>query len=233
MWFIDRIFSLVWDISDFFYDAWLEVKGWMWPLNQLAPRLLAIGDAFWDLLTPIAQVSDWAYDVQQKVADILSFDNIWSYFHDWFVAAANAWDWVLDAWWIVTNWIDDWWSGASLTVQGWIAIATQGFNDMVVAWGNFWNVTWPQWTGKLDILRGEWDNFWTVTYPNLVSFEWLTTWWNERLPEVNTLINSAILIWFPFYDSLAELWGSVAEFITNPFDWLENRLADWFLGPEE
>ncbi|KKM86231.1 hypothetical protein LCGC14_1281020 [marine sediment metagenome] len=59
MFITDPIFSLVWDISDYFYEAWLEVRGWVWPFNLLQYPFYAISTAFWRLLTPIATLGDW------------------------------------------------------------------------------------------------------------------------------------------------------------------------------
>ncbi|GAH97136.1 unnamed protein product, partial [marine sediment metagenome] len=140
--------------------------------------------AFWWLLTPLAHFIDWAAWVENTVASILSYANIYSYFKIFLDKALEAWNWIRQAPTFIYNLISFWWSSTSLTVQGWIAIATQGFNNLVVAWDYFWTITWPQLTGNLATLRSEWDNFWRVSYPTLVSFTWLATWWTSTMVEV-------------------------------------------------
>ena len=129
--FIDDIFSIVWDISDWFWSAYLEVDSWIYPFYYLAPILLEISDAFWDMLDPIADLSDWAYDIQEAIGSILDLGDIWDAFRDWFIAASDAWEWVLDAFETVTGWIDNWWSDTSLIVQGWIDTAKEALQTLI------------------------------------------------------------------------------------------------------
>ncbi|MBA7714627.1 hypothetical protein ES703_123656 [subsurface metagenome] len=232
MWWVDTIYAWVWDFAwqlrEWGDSIWTWIPYYEWFRN----RLYDAAEWLWKLLTPIAHFSDWVYDVGGKVENILSIVDIIALLKDWLDWAAWSWQWIDNAWEIITGWIDEWWSSTSLTVQTWISIATEGLADLLTAWDDFWTITWPEWTSKLDNLTSELHSFFTLTLPGLVSFDWLGTWWNDRLTEVNTLINDTIKIWLPFYDSLATLWSNVAEFIVNPLDWLEKRLADWFLGPE-
>ena len=64
----------------------------------------------------------------------------------------------------------------------------------------------------------DWDALWA----------WITTWWNDRLLDVQGLIDTELKTWFPFYDDLAELWNGIAEFFVNPLDWLKDRIEIWF-----
>lgn len=232
MWFMNSIISWLKSIEDYFYDAFLEVYGWMDPLWLLAYPLLYISRGFGWLAYYFGEFNTWLYWANTEIGKILSYANIYSYFADYFDAAINAWGWVLNYWDNVLGVVRGWWDGISLYVQGWIDIATEGLDELKVAWDTFWTVTFPEWTGKLDTLKAAWDNFWTVTLPTLVSFSGLASWWAERLKDIEKLLNDTLKIWFPFYDSLSQLWGSVAEFITDPLGWLEAKFTDWFLGAE-
>lgn len=123
----------------------------------------------------------------------------------------------ISSWW---GELSDWWLAKRAWIHSQIDYATQGLSQLRVSWSNFWTVTWPQWTGEVAGLKANWSNFWTLTFPTLVSFTWLGSWWGSRLTEVDLLISSALRTWFPFYDQLASLWSGIAEFFTDPEEWL-------------
>ncbi|GAI32766.1 unnamed protein product, partial [marine sediment metagenome] len=128
-----------------------------------------------------------------------------SYFRDWFEFAEDAWNWVRHAWDRVTNIVDDWWLATSSTVGSWIAAATEGFDDLVEAW----------------------DTFWRITFPTLVSFDWLDIWWDDRLTDLQALINTAIQELAPFWEGWQEIRESVLEFFSDPYQWIYDRLDEW------
>lgn len=230
---VDRIFSLVWDISDLFYNAYLEVKDWMWPLYYLQYPLYGLYNTFWSLLTPIAHFSDWVYDVNDKLSQVFSIGAIKAFLKDWLDWAEWSWSWVQGAWYYVTGRIDDWWLSTQNTVKGWITAATQGFNELITAWSDFWTITWPEWMGQLEALRAGFNEFWTITFPTLVSFTWLPTWWNEKVKGVQDLIDTAFTLRESWWSGWEEVKEQVFEFFTNPLDWLIGKLEDWFWGEEE
>lgn len=230
---IDDIFSWVWDISLWFYDAYLEVKGWVWPFYNLASPLLFLSGGFFHLLTPIAHFYDWAYDIGQKITNILSSFDIMALLRTWLDWAEWSWEWITNAWPTVTSWIDSWWSVTSWTVQTWIDTATEGLVALKDAWTNFWTITWPEWTGNLSDLRAGWDNFWIVTFPELVNFDWLTSWWSDRLLDLQSLINTAFLDRDSWWAGWQDWRDQVIEFFTDPLEFLLDRFTDWVLGPEE
>ena len=211
MWFADRIFSYVWDLSDWFYDAYQTAKDWWWPFDALQHPLYGLYQVSRSLVTPIAQFSNWTWDVWSKVQEIFSLEQITAYFRPWLDNATDAWDWVRRAGTNVWHIADDWWNVTKVTVLGWIAMATEG----------------------LDSLRASWDEFSTTTFPNLVSFTWLTTWWNNRLLDIEGLLNSAFLERDSWWAGWQDFRGKVAEFFDDPLEFLLNRFTDWFLGPEE
>lgn len=232
MWLTDQIFSLVWDISAWFYEAFQEVKDWVWPFHYLAPPLYYIHRAFFDMLTPIAQLGDWADEVTTEIGRILGMGEIALHFKYWLDRAAWSWDWIGDAWRYVWDMIDSWWSSTSSTVLAWIDQAVSNtvtlinqveasLGDLRSSWSGFWTVTWPEMSTLVSNIRLDLAGFLTVTLPGLA------TWTG-----VESFVNSQLTNWFPFYDELAAAWGEIREFMINPWDWLLAHFVDWFLGTE-
>lgn len=218
--------------SDFFYDIYREVLGWVYPFWLAAEFFYSLSRVFNWLAWDFSDFAEWVYSVVDALATILSWTNIRSLIRGWLPDLEDVIDW-WDRWWVwVGQEIDDWWGYTKNIVQGWIDSATEGFSDLVVAWDTFWNITWPQWTGKLDTLKADWDIFWAVTFPTLVSFTWLTTWWTSTMVEVLNLIDTAFTLRESLWAGWQEIRAQVVEFFADPWEWLLAKFTDWFLGPE-
>lgn len=226
--FLDWIIEELEDASDWFYEAYQEVKDWVWPFYLLEYPMYGLYGVFHWLAQDFVDFNEWVDDAANKIVNILSEWDILNLLRDWLDKATWAWDWISSAWSNVTSIINDWWPTILPYILSYVDIAVEGLDALKVAWDTFWTVTFPGWTSKLDSLKAEWDNFWTVTLPNLLTISWLITWWNAKLLEISTLINDAIKEWFPFYDSLSQLWSSIAEFITDPLQWFYDRLEELF-----
>uniref|UniRef100_A0A6M3XWG6 Uncharacterized protein n=1 Tax=viral metagenome TaxID=1070528 RepID=A0A6M3XWG6_9ZZZZ len=229
---VDDIFSLIWDISEWFYDCYIEANTWVYPFRYVATPFYYLYRSFWNLLTPIAQFSDWVYDVQQKVTGILSFADIWTEFSKWFKWAEWAWSWVLDASLIINYYISNWWSSASLTVQSWISEA-RTYAESLVA-GAMVIVTnlqaaWDAFKGKIpsiDAVVAWWGN-WSGELLSVIN-----TWWTGALLEVQVLINSAFTVRESLWSGWQDWRDQVIDFFTDPVEFLWAKFTDWFLGPE-
>lgn len=198
MTFLDDIFSKVWDISDWFDYAYKVVSDWGWPFYHLAPPLLYISNLFWGMLTPIAQFGDWVSATATRILEILNWDTIKSLVLGWLPDLERIAAWWSN-WWQQILWsIEEWWSVAQGYVKGWIEAATEGFSELVAAW----------------------DNFTTVTLPTLVDFDWLTTWWGDRLSDIESLIDTAFRLREGFWAGWQEIRGQVTDFFSDPEDWL-------------
>ena len=227
------IFSLVWDISDWFYSAYREVSGWVWPFHYLQYPLYGLYRAFWSLLSPIANFAEWTGDVWNKIQSIFSLAQITAYFRTWIDAAINAWNWVSNSFWNVWNIVESWWSSAKFTVLGWIDIATLGFDALIVWWDEFWKITWPQWMATLEVLGSRIDDFFKNTLPGLFNVEYAAIWWVTKLLDVMGLIDSSFVDRKDFWEGWQEMKGKVVEFFQDPLEFLLTLFTDWFLGPEE
>ncbi len=215
-------------IGDFFYELYLDCYYAGFPLDILDTWFYAISGYFYNLAQNFYYFNEWVDDTAAKVVNILSYDNIYSHFKGFFDAAINAWDWVVDSFWNVWDIADDWWSSKRSTVQGWIAIAVEGLDNLKVAWSNFWNITLPELLSNLNSLRAEWDNFWTQTFPTLINISWLTTWWDSKLADIQSLMDSAFLLRSSFWEGWQDWRDKVTEFITDPEQWFYDRLEEIF-----
>jgi hypothetical protein len=232
MWFMASIISALNSVSDWFYEIYLDVLGWVWPFWLTASLFYQLSDLFSTLAWRFYDFSGWVSDVQSKIGNVLSWDTIWSYIMSYVPNLVTIRDWFYSWWGNVTSVITSWWSAQSVTVRGWIDAATQPFNNVAAAWSNFWNNLWPQLQSSFRSLQSSWNTFWGVTLPTLVSFTWLETWYASRLKDLQGLIDGAFTVRAGLWDGWQEVRGNVVEFFTNPVGYIWERFIDWFLGGE-
>ncbi len=228
-WIIDKLTN----VSDWFYSVYLAVADWVWPFNQAADFFYEVSWVFIRLAWDFYDFSVWVDDIATKIVTILSWDIIWSFIlekvpklediRDWFYA------WQLHIWQELTNW----WSATSTDVLGWIDIAK---NDLLT-WINWLHTQIIELRGDVEDLIGQipdiseirawFSNWWGNILVNL------STWWNDRLLEVQRLIDTAFSLREPFWAGWQEIRDKVFEFFDDPLEWLLERFTNWFLGPEE
>ena len=206
--------------ASFFYTLYIITGDWVWPFNRVAEWFNVLGWAFDQIVYYMLDFKDWVLRVSEDIVEFLTELDIMALFDPVIQAANSAWDWVSHASTNVWSIVEGWWQATSSTVQGWIDIATQGLDALKVAWSDFWNTTWPQWTAQFNTLSAAWTNFWTVTFPTLVDFSWLWTWWNARLQDINNLVNTAFTLREKLWEGWQELRNQVTEFFSDPEDWL-------------
>lgn len=214
------IISWLKSLEGYFYDAYLEAYSWVAPFWYLAIPLLYISRGFGWLAYYFSQFNEWLYNVNIKIGQILNWDTIWSLIKSFIPNWNRIGDWFADWWSNVTDIIHNWWSETSQTVQYWIAIATEGFNELLAAWDTFQSVTWPKWIGDFNKLKSLWETFASVTLPTLVNFSWLETWWNGKLIDIQSLIDSAFTTRDAFWKDWQEWKDKISEFFADPEDWL-------------
>jgi hypothetical protein len=224
MWLTDRIFSLVWDISDYFYRAYQEASDWIWPFSYIQYPFYSLYRAFWSLLWPIADLGDWLGDLDDRIADVMDRAGVLSLLRTWINYAEAAWDWISDSWRNVTSIVASWWSGTSSMVLAWIdqvrdyarVLVDQvraSLGDLRSSWDNFWTISWPTMLSDLGGLRSSWESFLSSTLPNLA------TWTGSQ-----ALIETTIRTFFPFYDELVQFWSGIREFFSDPEAYLVRKL---------
>jgi len=205
--------------------------------SPLLPDFL--GDIFSDLSDWTSEIAGWLWDagnwydyVEDWLAEILPWLDIKQMIRSWLYGIESLVSWFSNWYSTVLQLVNSWWTGTIATVQGWISVAVQPFNSMLIAWTDFWNNLWPEIVSTVSSVSAAWDNFWNYTFPTLVSFAWLTSWWNARVQDVQGLINSAFTIRESLWSGWQELRDQVFEFFADPWQWLYDRFSDWFLGPE-
>jgi len=136
----------------------------------------------------------------------LNYGNIADFFQYWLDRAQWAWDWVNSAFWNVWDIANEWWTSTRYEVQTLIEIATEG----------------------LSALRAAWAVFSQVTLPSLVSFDWLETWWEDRLLDIGDLLDTAFTLRSDLWEGWQDWRDQVAEFFSDPEQWLYDRLDSFF-----
>jgi len=233
MWFINAIVNWLSRVSDYLYDAYQEVRGWVWPFYYLANPLYYLSRAFSYITEYFGEFNEWAGNVADWLAGVLDLSQITAYFRTWIDAAIDAWDWVSRAFSNVWNIVDDWWSSTQFTVRAWIAEAKSyadsllgEVNRMIANLQAAWD-SLRGWIPTLEEISLWWGN-WTGNVLTAIN-----TWWNSTLLEVRALIDSAFLERESWWAGWEEMRDRVATFFSDPLEFLWDRFADWFLGPEE
>lgn len=228
MFIIDWIVDALSMASDYFYSIYAEIYYWIYPFNQVAPYFYWVSSFFNTLAWYFSYFGNWLDGIAAKVANILSYNNIYSYFKTYFDYAVDAWNWVYYAWNNVTNIIDSWWSSTQYIVKTWIDNAIQGIQDF--------GAQLEIWLGNLQVA---WDNFKSMIPSISEIISWFSNWWGKILAniiswgaltsnEINTLIDSKLQDWLPFYDELANLIGDIKLFFADPLQWLYDRAEEFF-----
>lgn len=227
MWFLTGIINWLDSASDYLHDAYLTVNGWVYPFSALSTPLYYLYRAFHYLAYYFSHFNDWVVAATQKLSKILSWTIIRSYILSWLPSLEAISNWFTIKWRWLRQEIEAWWFSVKPAIQSWIVIATQGLDTLRIAWANFLATIWQQLEYAFNKLKVAWDNFWTVIFPNLVSFQWLNIWWQSKLMEIDSLIDSKLKTWFPFYNDLVEILDEIKQFFASPIDWIGNKFMDW------
>jgi len=226
--FLNDIIGWLGDASGYFYGIYLDVYYWIAPFNAIAPIFFSLHSIFASLSWGFYYFNQWVDSAQAQLANILSWSTIVSYIKAWLPGLENAVNWFLNAWNNVLAAIGDWWGATQPTVQGWIDSAKQFLQTQINSLSNWLaglEADVQELLGQLPSL-GEilaWFGDW---WANILTR--IEAWWDEKLLGINSLIESTLRAWFPFYDELAELWSDIRLFFTDPLQWLYDRLDAFF-----
>lgn len=229
---IGDIFSFVWDISQLFLSAYQEVEGWWWPFHLLQYPLYGLYKVFWNLLTPIAHFWLWADDVWAKVQRIWTSEGILGLIKWWFPWLYDIGEWFVGRWNWFSQLVGDWWDITKTTVLGWIDEAWNwalSLIDDVNTWLATLQSHWDSIVGKIP----SWDevvDWWKNWTGNVMAA--INSWWTGALIDVVALIATAFLEREDFWAGWQDFRDKIAEFFTDPLEFLWTLFTDWFLGPE-
>lgn len=220
MWFLYQIVSWLGHVRDYLFDAYIEVSGWYHPFNNLAYPLYWLYYAFYYITYYFGLLSEWLNWAASRIDQILSISTIQSYFQAFINYASWAWSWISNAWSNVTSIINTWWSSTQQTILVWINNAAEWLQaqvDGLGVWVSNLQASVNNLLAQIPSINEliAWFSDW---WPKILTP--LTSWWNEKLLDIESLVQSEIKDWFPFYDELTSLWNSIKEFFTDPEDWL-------------
>ena len=231
--FMNYIVQRLNDVSDFFYDLYLEVLGWVYPFWLAAGMFYNLYSIFNRLAWNFYDFAQWVKAATTSLEGILSWSYIKGLIRRWLPALEDVISW-WESW---TTWvrqrIDDWWYYTKNTVQGWIAIGDQWLKDLIDD-ANAWLARLQSSINDLiGMLPGiselaAWFSDW---WGNILSH--LTSWWANRVLDVQGLIDTAFTAREPFWAGWQDVKDNVIEFFSSPLDWLLDHFTDWFLGPEK
>lgn len=226
MGFLDSIITWLDSIGDWFYKAYVEVKSWVWPFNNLATPLYQLCVIFYQLVNRFSEFNDWVDYVAGKITAILSWDTIKGLIKSWLPGLESAISWVASWWTNVNLAITSWWSSVNLTVQGWIADAKAFLQSQI----NSLNTLFASLQSQVQTLLDQIPSFNEI-------LSWFSDWWGKILAKVIAWgaltagqIDSLIDSWFKSYAKFWEGWqdwkDKVIEFFTDPLGkiltWGEN-----------
>lgn len=226
MWFLDWIIQDLTDVKDFFYDAYQEVSGWVWPFYYLADPLYGLYRVFRYLVWDFEDFNNWVDDVASKIGDVLSFSSIYSYFSDYFDAALDAWEWVRYAWGNVWDIVDDWWYSTSQTVRGWIENAAGWLEELIYqaeTWLAGLQSAWDSWAAKIPSWNEVWS-WWGNWWGNILAQ--LDLWWKQKVGDISGLVDTAIKNWAPVLDSWQTIYTLFGSFFEDPFGWIQCHIIE-------
>jgi len=204
--FIDWIIEELWDIADWLHEAYYVARDWIYPFNLLKTPLYAIYGRFKWLAGDFEDFKEWLLWAGDLIEDILSWTNIKSLIKSWLYGIENAVSWFSSwAYWVRQE-VANWWTGILPYIIDYIDSAVEGLEDFATTWNNFWK----------------------FTLPNLVSFAWLTTWWNSRILDVQSLINSAFTLRTSFWEGWQDVREEVVSFFSDPLQWTYDKLDEFF-----
>jgi len=197
-------------IVRYLYQVFGDAALWCWshdpPFGWLGDFFLDVYNYLTDLHYGLYQFAQEYDSIWDAIVDIITESDIYRLLNKWLNYAQDAWEWVCHAFSNVVNIVDAWWDTVYSTVQGWITVATEGLSE----------------------LRAMWDNFWNELFPKLVNFDWLGIWWDARLKDINSLIESWFIAFTPFWEGWLEVREAFSEFFADPLEWVYNKLDEFF-----
>lgn len=230
--FMSWIIQRLGNTSEFFYELYLDIRGWAYPFWLTAGWFYNLSSIFADLSWDFYYFNQWVSDAADKLEDILSWSSIQEYIKAWLYPIGDLTTIFKNFWGNVTSVITSWWSSAQGIVKGWIndakALLLASINEL---------------GALVDILRAGWDSF----KGKIPSIEAVLSWFSNApgnilavvigwgaltSTQIKGLIDTAFTERDDFWEGWQE-WGTqVGEFFSDPLTWLENKFADWFLGAQ-
>jgi len=117
-------------------------------------------------------------------------------------------------------WFAGWFEDITPIILGWIDTATKGLDKLEADWSYFWDITFPEWTSQLEVIRELWIDFKKYTLPTLINVSWITDWWSGKASDIDQWIKSAFIERDSLWAGWVELKDKVTELFADPEKWL-------------
>lgn len=231
--FMEWIRERLVDIFKLFYWLYDNTAGWVWPFRIISIPFYDIYRAFVWVAKHWIDFSDWVAEVWRRVQEAWDADGILGLLKMWFPWLYDIGEWFYARWSWFTTAVGDWWASVSETVKGWIDIAWEWVLELIadiqVGLAQLWADL--QWFFDHLMTFDEIIEWWKDWLGNTAAA--ITRWGFAKLTDVAALILSAFIEREDFWAGWQDMRGAVADFFTDPLEFLWNMFTDWFLGPEE
>ncbi len=228
----EGIVGMLNSVSAYFYSLYLTTLGWVWPFYLLANLFYGLSDLFSMLAWSFSDFFTLVNELVSRIDQVLSWDAIQSLILGWFPWLESLGSWFGNWWNNVSSVVTSWWSATQVLVLAWVQsardFAADLFNQVSSALASL-QASWDQFQPRIPVLdqvTAWWGN-WTGNVLSAVN-----AWWTERLLEVQYLISSAFTARESLWAGWQDIRTSVLEFLQDPVEFIWQRFADWFLGPE-
>lgn len=230
---MNAIISSLNSVASFFYELYLEVLSWPYPLWKGSDLFYQLHRRFNSLAWAAVDLREWIDFASDRLEAVLSWGNLRGLIRGWLPGIERVVSW----WegWRSAVWreLEDWWSATRRTAQGWIEAGDQGLRSLIEdarAWLAGLQATADTFLSMLPTLSelGAWFRDWRGQF-----LATLGSWWVGAVRDVQGLIDSAFVSREPFWAGWQDVRGGIFEFVGDPWEWLEEKFAGWFLGPEE
>lgn len=218
--FISWIVERLNDAANFFYALYLECYYAYYIPDAVAELFYSLVRVFNHLAWDFSDFFSWLLTQTARLDEFLTELDIYNAFKYQFDRAISAWEWVKGAWLNVTNIIEAWWLGTTSTVQSWIDIAKQTLQSQV-----------DNLASQVASLQGAMSNLLEMLPSLNEVVSWFSDWWSSTLTriiawgaltalQIQSLIDSTLKSYQPFWEGWQEWRDKVIEFFTDPEDWL-------------
>lgn len=193
------------NVGQTFWDFYIRTSGDFF-FGWTASWWRAIGGFFDELAFAFILFRNVLMGIADEIATFLTGWDILDLMKGVAEWALDAWNWVSSAWSNVWQIVNAWWGTIITDVLGWIDAAIDVVNSVIASIQFMVNVA-ASWIGQ----------FVATTLPTLAT-----------IFTVETLVDSTIRTWFPFYDELVSIWNEILEFFADPPQYVYNKLDEFF-----
>jgi hypothetical protein len=234
---MNSIISWLGSARDYFLSQYYSASGWPYVGGLIGSVFYYLYLFFYYFSYYFGQFNSWLVWAAGRINQILDWNLIKNKILEWFPALQSVYDWVRNEWNNIISDVTTWWGASNNPIRVFISSAISvaiapfnwvitEFNNLKVAWDNFWTVTFPEWKAKAEAIIsffvGEFDLFRQDPIKYLrEKFEiYILPWAIENIPFVGTVYN-----WYINHKEF------ITEFLNDPWgylvNWAKETIAAW------